>query len=353
MKRKYYSIDNILKCDCNYNVIYGKKSNGKTYALLSYILERYIKHGETGVYVRRYRQEFQNGRAAALFAGHISNGVIFELSEGRFNTVVYRASKWTLAFYNESENSYDMDTQPFCYAQALTEQMNGASITVPTCTTLVYDEFIKGRELPNEFFYFNVLISNVKRDRDNFKVFLLGNSIESYSSYFDEMGLTGIRKQQDDTIDIYTYGDSGNKCAVERTSSKTGTDVNDRFFAFDNPKLKMITSGEWAIDFYPICHDRYNPHDVCFKFFIEFDGLHHCDCVCTDNKTFIHIYPKTDGEPCRSDDLIFSLNHSTEPNIKHSIRAYPQIWKYFVNDLIVYSSNIVGDRIRHFIDKMQ
>lgn len=33
-KLKYYSLDNILKKNCVYNVIFGERSNGKTYAVL-------------------------------------------------------------------------------------------------------------------------------------------------------------------------------------------------------------------------------------------------------------------------------------------------------------------------------
>lgn len=350
-KKKYYCLDKILECDCNYNVIYGKKSNGKTYALLKYIIERYCKYGETGVYVRRYRQEFNAGRAAALFAGHVQNGVIWEMSDGKYNTVIYKNSKWFLAFYNEHENSYEYDESPFCYAQALTEQRNGASITVPTCTTLVFDEFINRNTLDDEFFIFNILVSNIKRDRDNLHVFLLGNNIDTYSPYFDEMGLTNIKKQQDGTIDVYTYGDSGNKCAVERTDSSTGADINDRYFAFNNPKLKMITSGEWAIDFYPQCHTHYEPSNIVYRFFIEFDGLHMCECVDVDGVMFINIVPKTRGKNADT-DLLFSLTHAVETNVFHDIRKFPKIWQFFESDRVVYSSNIVGDKIRHFLDKM-
>ena len=33
-KRKYYSLDAIKKKNATYNVIFGERSNGKTYALL-------------------------------------------------------------------------------------------------------------------------------------------------------------------------------------------------------------------------------------------------------------------------------------------------------------------------------
>ena len=40
---KYYSLDNILKKNSVYNVIFGERSNGKTYAVLKYGIEQYLK----------------------------------------------------------------------------------------------------------------------------------------------------------------------------------------------------------------------------------------------------------------------------------------------------------------------
>ena len=33
MKQKYYSIDKIKKLDCEYNILLGERSNGKSYAV--------------------------------------------------------------------------------------------------------------------------------------------------------------------------------------------------------------------------------------------------------------------------------------------------------------------------------
>lgn len=52
-KNKYYSLNNILKKDAQYNIIFGQRSNGKTYAVKKYGLEKFIKTGEQMAYVRR------------------------------------------------------------------------------------------------------------------------------------------------------------------------------------------------------------------------------------------------------------------------------------------------------------
>ena len=42
MKNKFYTLDNILKENADYNIIYGERSNGKTTAVLNEILLQYI-----------------------------------------------------------------------------------------------------------------------------------------------------------------------------------------------------------------------------------------------------------------------------------------------------------------------
>ena len=48
-KRKFYSLKEILKKGATYNIIMGERSNGKTYAALSYAIEQYFKTGKQAV----------------------------------------------------------------------------------------------------------------------------------------------------------------------------------------------------------------------------------------------------------------------------------------------------------------
>ena len=40
---KYYSLTEILKRNAHYNVIFGERSNGKTYAVLLYALKKFVE----------------------------------------------------------------------------------------------------------------------------------------------------------------------------------------------------------------------------------------------------------------------------------------------------------------------
>ena len=52
-KQKFYSLKTILSKDAQYNIIFGERSNGKTYSVLKYGLEKFCKTGEQTAIVRR------------------------------------------------------------------------------------------------------------------------------------------------------------------------------------------------------------------------------------------------------------------------------------------------------------
>ena len=45
MAIKFYDLKAILSKGAQYNMIFGERSNGKTYAVLKYALEKYVNDG--------------------------------------------------------------------------------------------------------------------------------------------------------------------------------------------------------------------------------------------------------------------------------------------------------------------
>ena len=71
---KYYSLSNILKKNARYNMIFGERSNGKTYAVLDYAVQEYFKTGHQIAVLRRWREDFKGKRGAAYFDNLVCNG---------------------------------------------------------------------------------------------------------------------------------------------------------------------------------------------------------------------------------------------------------------------------------------
>jgi len=267
-KLKFWDITKILTRDAHYNLIIGERSNGKTYGVLQYGLQEYFKHGGKLAIVRRWEEDFRGKRASTMFDSLIENGVISKLSKGKWNSVIYQSHRWYFCKRN-IDNTKDIitDDSPFAYAFAISSDEHDKSTSYPLVTTVLFDEFLtRGTYLPDEFVKFSSIISTIVRLRTNVKIFMCGNTVNKYSPYFSEMGLTNVKNMKKGTIDLYTYGNTGLRVAVEFSDFPTKEKESNVYFAFNNPKLEMVKSGVWEMEIYPHLPIKYKPKDIIYKY---------------------------------------------------------------------------------------
>lgn len=355
-KMKFYSLTAILEKHADYNVIFGERSNGKTYACLEYGIKRYLKTGEQMAYIRRWREDLRGKRADSLFANHVNNGLIERLTNGKFNEVFYMSGKWWLSFYNAETKKRIPDDKPFCFGFCLSEQEHDKSSSFPEITTIVFDEFLTRRYyLPDEFMLFMNVLSTIIRQRDNVKVFMLGNTVNKYCPYFAEMGLKQVGVMEQGTIDIYRFGENGATVAVEYTAPVVKHKASNKYFCFDNQNLEMITGGKWELAVYPHLPVKYKPKDVMFVYFIVFgDVTLQANIIEVDGQNFTYIHSKTTPIKDDGETLIYSLDMSGKPNHKRKLisTATPlerKIAMYYATDKVFYQDNEVGEIVRNYI----
>ena len=356
MKTKYYSLKNILSRNALYNVIIGERSNGKTYAALEYGLKQYFNNGGEMAIIRRWNDDFRGKRGATVFTALENNGVITKLSRGEWTGVYYWGGRWYFCRYTD-ENKLEKSEKPFCYAFSLTAQEHDKSSSYPNIQTIIFDEFLtRGMYLPDEFILFMNCLSTIIRDRDNVKIFMLGNTVNQYSPYFSEMGLEHIKSMKQGDIDLYTYGNSGLTVAVEFSDSANKKPSN-KYFAFDNPRLQMITGvgNVWELDIYPHCPCKYAPKDILYTYFIKFDGnILQCEIIMKNNGIFTYIHKKTTELQNRQTDIIYSPEDSTQPNYFKYINRpvnnlQQQIYQLFTIGKIFYQDNKTGEIVRNYL----
>ena len=352
--KKFYSLNKILETNAVYNVIFGERSNGKTYAVLRYGLERYAKSGEQLAIVRRWQDDFTGKRGATMFDALVSNDEVSKLTGGRWTNVYYYGSRWYLCRYEDDNRITDQT--PFAYGFSISSMEHDKSTSYPEITTICFDEFLtRTSYLPDEFVLFMNVVSTIVRHRTNVKIFMLGNTVNRYCPYFSEMGLTHVKDMKAGSIDVYRYGDSELTVAVEYTQSNKEGKGSDFYFAFDNPKLSMITGGSWEINIYPHCPIKYTPKDVMFMYFIEFSGdLLQCEVVHKDDLYFTFIHRKTTELKDTDNDLIFTPDYSPRPNYRRKItQATTPIEKkiadHYIHDKVFYSDNEVGEIVRNYL----
>lgn len=356
-KPKYYSLAKIQSKKATYNVIFGERSNGKTYATLTHALKKFFKNGDEFVYLRRWGEDVKPTRMKQAFAGHNASGIVSELSGGRYTNIHFNRGRFYAANYDEEGKVIYNDMDVIGYPKALTEVEHDKSTSYPNVKTIIFDEFIAKNYLPEEFVIMCNVISTIVRRRNDVEIYMLGNTINKYCVYFKEMGLTNIPNQKQGSIDVYTYGDSDLRVAVEYCKSNSevnGSSPSDVYFAFDNPKLNMITGGAWELDIYPHLPIKYKPKDVLFHYFIEFDNsIYHAEIVSVDNVAFTYIHLKT--TPIKNDDdLVFSFRNSPKPNhIKNMLVVIFEFQKkilyFFKAHKVYYQDNSVGNAIENYI----
>lgn len=367
-KIKYWEIWNVLSKDAQYNIIYGERSNGKTYGTLNYCLQCYFTDGSEFAYIRRWDEDLVGKKGESLFNGLIKNGVIRKLSKGKWNHVVYKSRAYYMAFIDD-EGVITTDVKPFAYAFALTQHEHYKSNSYPNIKNIVFDEFLtRGVYLPDEFIIFQNVLSTLIRLRDDVKIFMLGNTVNKYCPYFKEMGLSRIRDQKIGTIDVYNYGDSGLRVAVEYSDMPTKDKKSNKYFAFNNPRLNMIKNGAWEIDLYPHYPrdiyagiDQYK--DIKFMFYIEFEGnVLQCEVIYKEKDIndkinpcyFLFVHPKT--TPIKEDEnpLIYSQEPNPRANYRRRLTKATsnierKIQRFFAKDKVFYSDNETGEIMRNYL----
>ena len=267
---EYYSSKEIDALDATYNLIYGQRSNGKTYCICRKILDAYFNEDLPSAYIRRLDEMIKPKNIQELFSPHLD--YIIEKTEGRYNAIFYRSNAFYLCTYKDGEK-IGQDKNPFCRTYSINTAETTKGQDAGRVKYVVFDEFITRQfYLNNEFILWQNILSSIIRNREA-KIYMLANTVSKYCPYFREMGLNRVKDQVQGTIDLYTMGKSETKIAVEYAEQAAATKNVEKYFCFDNPELEMITAGSWEIALY-----RHIPAGVGnlrpeLSFYISFDGV--------------------------------------------------------------------------------
>lgn len=353
----YYSLKEILKRNAQYNVIIGERSNGKTYSVEERIIKKFFSTNEKeqGAIIRRWREDFRSKRGKNTFAEFVSNKTIEKLSKGKYNDIIYLSNTWFMAYRNDKKVEY---STPFCYSFALSEMEHDKSTSYPNITTILFDEFItRSYYLQDEFVIFCNVLSTIIRDRDNVVIFMCGNTVNKYCPYFNELGLTNIKTMKQGDIDLYTYGTSNLRVAVEYCNpiASKRKKKSDVYFAFNNPHLQMIKSGKWEIANYPHLPFKYKPKDVLFMFWCVFgDDVIQGNIITCGNNIFCYLHRKTTELKYKDTDIVYDLQSHSEYNLRYSFtrpidNIDNKIYNLYKSNRFFYQSNDVGEIINNFV----
>lgn len=244
MKQQYYNIANILAKKAHYNLIYGERSNGKSYAVKVECLKRFRDFGAEFMYIRRYDTDIK----IDLVNGYFADVPLKEIFGDKYNTIYAHAGRIYLA--RVGEDGKKSDVIQCGYYRALNVAQRYSSTAYPNVQNIILEEFISlnGEYLSNELFLFNHIISTVARRRD-ICVFMIANSISRISPYWREYGVNDIiQTQKQGTIEVIErQTDGGAQIVAVEYCANTA----QRSKMFSGARQDMTNGGKWLAQDYP------------------------------------------------------------------------------------------------------
>lgn len=251
---KWYSLDNILKYDVQYYMIFGERSNGKSYAVDKYIIDKFFLEGEQFAFVKRFEDDIKSKYMSEVFTPLEP----YILEKYGYRIKFYRGC-W-LAYEDGTEGKL-ADCKTFGYAFSLNNVNRTKATSYPEVTTILFEEFmsIDCTYLPDELNLFLNLISTIARYRHNVKIFMLANAISKFSPYSSALNVKLHRLKKGEIITREYKDKKGftTRFAIERSENVNVFDNNQNtnkivYNNFGNAGVgQMITSGEFEVHSYP------------------------------------------------------------------------------------------------------
>lgn len=251
---KWYSLDNILKHDVQYYMIFGERSNGKSYAVDKYIIDKFFNEGKQFAFVKRYEEDIKSKYMSEVF-----NPLEEYILEKYGHRLKFYRGQWLV--YEDGSEGKLSDCKVFGYAFSLANVNRTKATSYPDIDTILYEEFmsIDCSYINDELNLFLNLISTIVRYRHNVKVFMLANAISKFSPYSSALGIRLHRLKKGEII-LKEYTDKKGfktRFAIERTENVNVFDNNQNenkivYNNFGNSGVgQMITSGDFEVHAYP------------------------------------------------------------------------------------------------------
>lgn len=366
---------NLIDVFAEYYMMLSSRSDGKTFSVLEMMLYLKWNYGYSGAIIRRWDDDLKPKTATEIVKNLIGmneityertkgkyNNIVEEITQGEWNSIRYISRKFYLAHIYDDGKEDVIDSTPLFYTFAISMEEHYKMTSYPDVMITLFDEFItRNSYLEDEAIsYFNI-ISTIIRHRDNVINFLCANTISLYCPYFKEMGISKIKKMECGDIDTYEYNDkNGNALMHLRIEYIKSIDKkykkSNKYFAFDNPKLRMIDEGKFELRMYPHLVDKYERKDVRYIYYIEFDDeILQCEIVFLPDKTFTFIHRKTTPIRLESSTLVFTTDFKTDFHYRRKLtRPIDELGKkiasYYARDLVFYQDNEVGNIVENYLE---
>ena len=358
-KITHYNMDSIDKQNAIINIIFGERSNGKSYQVKHKKgVLKYLKTGKRFILMRRWKEEISTDKIEQYFADVDVN----KITNGRYNCITVFRKQLYLSYY-DFDNGKTKRGEKIGYVVALSTEQNYAGASYLDVEDIIFEEFMSRSEyLPNESDKLMNFRSTVDRKRNKVKLWLVGNSISRVCPYINDWGLHHLISNQKqgtiETIELPTgsYDDNGKeitlKCAIEYCRP-TG------FTSYAIGKHKdMLNTGSWQTDPQPHLPKSYNKYNVLYRFMFLYKSFKFCceyliDKESSESCWFIYPYKGKIGDKIVVFSDIIKVSKYWQRDIYNTNfnnKTLNDLFKTFRESNIFYASDLCGTDFKQVID---
>lgn len=378
-KRVYYNIDSLDKLGATINILYGERSNGKSYQLkhkkgilpylknsTSYsrryydkekIIEDNIKAGTRFILLRRNKEEVSSEKVEQ----YLNDIDIMSLTNDEYNCFsVYKKAIYLSKYDNDTGKTKRYEK--IGYVMALSTEQNYAGASYLDVHDIIFEEFMtRTVYLANEPDKLMNLYSTIDRKRGTTRLWLVGNSISRVCPYLEDWGLMDI-------IRNLKQGDIKTKWISTNSTDDEGRDVEvllaieycrstgNSSFAIGK-HADMLNKGDWQSDPQPHLSESYNNYKMLFRIGFQYQSFKFIGeyLMDKDSNTLWFIYPY--NREFKKNLIVFSdiIKESNywqkdiyNPTFKNdNIR---NILSTFKENKIFYATDLVGTDFKQAID---
>lgn len=382
VKKYVYEHRSINNQHAEYNIILSGRGIGKSYSIaggendanddMGYIKRALEKKACVLGYIRRLEKETKGSLVCEDFADKLP--LIKKLSGGAYDNVVAWQGFLYFAKYDDELDKMVKASWSFGRIFCMATASQFKSKQYPDIEYIVYEEFVTDdyylKDEPRKFVH---LVSTIARDRENVKVYLIGNTVSRVCPYIEHWGLHNIAKQKVNSIECYDIENedgSTTRIAVEVAPNKDEIEASldnskevkqnsgKRSFFFGHDKAS-ITGSAWQTKEHKKLTYPLTEYDEIYKVRVNYPQFSFYICYLVHNSEFttphfeevLYIYPATTPRNLSTvpDRLIENSSNASlfiTPCLLSRIPIEQKIYELLKLDKVAFSDNLAGEDFR-------
>ena len=354
-----YNLDNIDSRNATINIIYGERSNGKSYQVKhKKAVLKYLETGDRFILMRRWKEEITTEKIEAYF----SDVDVYNITGGDYNCITMYRKTLYLANY-DVDSGKTIKGDKIGYVVALSTEQNYAGASYLDVHDIIFEEFMSRSEyLHNEPDKLMNFYSTVDRKRGTTRLWLVGNSISRVCPYLLDWDISNIIRTQNQGeikekyLGTNTFDDNNEEIMI-KLAIEYCKDTGKTSFAIGKHK-DMLNKGSWQSDPQPHLPKSRKAYRCCYRILFyyqgfKFSGEYLIDNI--DNTRCWFISPFTKDIPDKI--LVFSdvikiskwwQRDIYNPNINN--QKLKELLATFKENMIFYSTDLTGTDFKQAID---